>query len=94
MKRFSDLLCMAGCKCLDLLKSFLSYASSDVRPILLSLLFTFINYKSWQMWRMAASHISSFPLSREEVAVGFQIAGFASPGLRKLHLEKTCLLVE
>ena len=50
---------MAGCKCLDLLKSFLSYASSDVRPILLSLLFTFINYKSWQMWRMAASHISS-----------------------------------
>ena len=81
---------MAGCKCLDLLKSFLSYASSDVGSILLSLLFTFINCKSWQIWWMAASHTSSFSLTREEVAIGFQIAGFASPGLRNLHLEKTC----
>ena len=46
------------------------------------------------MWRMAASHVSSFSLSREEVALGFQIAGFASPGFINLHLEKTCLLVE
>ena len=30
----------------------------------------------------------------EEVADGFQIAGFVSPGRRNLPLEKACLLVE
>ena len=33
-------------------------------------------------------------LTREEAADGFQIAGFISPVLRNLHLEKACLLVE
>ena len=37
---------------------------------------------------------SSSALIEEEVADGFQIAGFVSPGLRNLHLEKPCLLVE
>ena len=30
----------------------------------------------------------------EEVADGFQIAGFVASALRNLHLEKACLLVE
>ena len=38
--------------------------------------------------------LNSSALTREEVADGFQIAGFISPGLRNLHLEKACLLVE
>ena len=33
-------------------------------------------------------------LSGEEIADGFQIAGSVLPGLRNLHLEKACLLVE
>ena len=37
---------------------------------------------------------SSSVLSREDVADGFQIAGSVLPGLRNLHLEKACLLVE
>ena len=37
---------------------------------------------------------SSSALTREEVADGFQIAGFVSPGRRNLPLEKACLLVE
>ena len=36
---------------------------------------------------------SSSALTGEEVADGFQIAGFVSPGLRNLCLEKTSLLV-
>ena len=44
---------------------------------------------------MATSHIPTQLLSTgEEVADDFQIAGFVSPGLRNLHLEKTYLLVE
>ena len=37
---------------------------------------------------------SSSSLTREEIADGFQIAGFVSPGRRNLTLEKACLLVE
>ena len=37
---------------------------------------------------------SSSALPRDEVAGGFQIAGFVSPGLRNFYLEKACLLVE
>ena len=37
---------------------------------------------------------SSSALTGEKVADGFQIAGFVSPGLRNLCLEKTSLLVE
>ena len=33
-------------------------------------------------------------LTGEEVADSFQIAGFVSPGLRNLHWEKACVLVE
>ena len=36
----------------------------------------------------------SSALTREEVADGFQIAGFVSTGLRNLHSEKACVLVE
>ena len=38
--------------------------------------------------------LNSSALTTGEVADGFQIAGFISPGLRNLHLEKACLLVE
>ena len=38
--------------------------------------------------------LNSSALTREEAADGFQIAGFISPALRNLHLEKACLLVE
>ena len=40
MKRFSHLLHMGKCKSPDLLKSFLSYVSNYLGPVLLSLLFT------------------------------------------------------
>ena len=40
VKRFSHLLRMGKCKSLGLLKSFLSYASNNLGPDLLSLLFT------------------------------------------------------
>ena len=33
-------------------------------------------------------------LTGEEVADGFGIGGFVSPGLRNFYLEKACLLVE
>ena len=49
------------------------------------------------MVNVADGHLSTPPsssaLPREEVADGFQIAGFVSPRLRNLHLEKPCLLV-
>ena len=51
-----------------------------------------------EMANVADGHLSHPPrssvLTREEVVDGFQIAGFVSPGLRNLHLEKPCLLVE
>ena len=51
-----------------------------------------------EMTNVADGHLSHPPrspvLTREEVADGFQIDGFVSPGLRNLHLEKPCLLVE
>ena len=51
-----------------------------------------------EMANVADGHLSHPPrspvLTREEVADGFQIDGFVSPGLRNLHLEKPCLLVE
>lgn len=37
---------------------------------------------------------SSLVLTGEKVADGFQVAGFLSSGLRNLHLEEACLLVE
>ena len=47
---------------------------------------------------MANGHLSYPPsssvLTGEEVADGNQIAGFASPGLINLQLEKSCLLVK
>ena len=38
--------------------------------------------------------LQSLLLTGEEVADGFGIGGFVSPGLRNWHLEKTCLMVE
>ena len=48
------------------------------------------------MWRIAASQYPPVPprLPGRKVANGFPIAGYVSPGLRNLHLEKACLLVE
>ena len=129
---------MGRCKCLSLLKPFLSYASSCLGPIL-TLLFTLL-LLSWVRpfatpWTAARQASLSFTISQallklcplnpicwhtnslftvrdgwfgkwpplaspqllrteEEVADGFQIAGFVSPGLKNLHLEKACLPVE
>ena len=48
------------------------------------------------MWWMAASKYPpvSQRLPGRKVANGFQIAGYVSPGLINLHLEKSCLLEE
>lgn len=47
------------------------------------------------MWQTAASPLPPAPsaLKREEVADGFQIAGFVSPCLWKLAFGKSILLV-
>ena len=88
---------MGRYKCPGLLKSFLSYGSSSLGQILLywshsNYLFTTRDGKCGR-WPPLTSPRSSV-LTREEVVDGFQIAGFVSPGLRNLHLEKPCLLVE
>ena len=55
----------------------------------------FIVYcKRWLMWLIPRPTSSSSALTGQEVANGFQIAGFVSPGLRNLHLEKVYFLVE
>ena len=55
----------------------------------------FIVYcKRWLMWLIPLPTSSSSALTGQEVANGFQITGFVSPGLRNLHLEKAYFLVE
>ena len=47
------------------------------------------------MWWVTTFHIPQLLIAIwEDVAGGFHIAGFFSPGLRYLHLENACFLVE
>ena len=98
--RFCFLLCIGRCKHLGLLESFLSYTSRYLGPILLSLLFTYlflVYCRRWLMWCMATSHILPVPKSLLTISkqlISSKQQAFFSLGLRNLHSEKVCLLVE
>ena len=97
MKRFSDLLGMKRYKCPGLLKSFLSKASSYLGPIMLS--YSHINslFTVWEA-NVADGRLPHPPapqcLLRKKKLMASKYPALFSPGLRNLHLEKACLLVE